>query len=183
MYRSALACPCEFIPAKPSTSPGIRNLPVQSMTRAPLGMGTAKSEPTSVIRPSRTMTTAFSMSFAERPQSVTSTTVPPASTSGIEGDGLGANGDGACAQAKATAQIATTGPEKMRREARIRKSGLVWIVAHGLRCTPVTLCRQAYPRSCGGSARRICAGPCWHGRSSPRSRQNNRLPRWWRPAQ
>ena len=70
------------MPAKPSTRPGMMNLPVQSMMRAPLGTGRLARVPTSVMRPFCTITTASCRSFAERPQSVTSTTVPPTSTSG-----------------------------------------------------------------------------------------------------
>ena len=35
MYKFAFACPWLFMPAKPSTSPGIKYFPVQSITRAP----------------------------------------------------------------------------------------------------------------------------------------------------
>src|ERR1039458_8895291 len=52
------------MPAKPSMRPGIRNLPVQSMTRAPFGMETAMREPTSVMRPSRTMMMASGRALA-----------------------------------------------------------------------------------------------------------------------
>ncbi len=61
------------------------NFPVQSMTRAPLGMGSDARGPTSVILPFCTITMASGRSAAEWPQSVTSMTVPPASTSGMGG--------------------------------------------------------------------------------------------------
>ena len=57
-------------------------LPVQSMTRAPLGICKVDAGPTSVIRSPWMITTALARSLAERPQLVTSTTVPPVNTSG-----------------------------------------------------------------------------------------------------
>ena len=118
MKRLASAWPCEFMPAKPSTRPGIRNLPEQSMTREFFGIEIAAREPTSVIRPSRTTTTASSMSFAERPQLVTSTTVPPASTSGGGDWGL----DGACGQAETTARTDPIAHSERRRKHFIGKT-------------------------------------------------------------
>src|ERR1700757_2240372 len=84
------------MPAKPSMSPGTMNLLVQSITRAPLGIGMVARGPTSVMRPFSTITMESGWSFAERPQSVTSMIVPPASTRGTGGTG----GVGACDQAR-----------------------------------------------------------------------------------
>ena len=109
------------MPAKPSIRPGIRNLPVQSITRALLGMETAMREPTSVMRPSRTMTMASGKSFAEWPQSVTSTTVPPASASGTEGADLGANGRALGPGRMEQPEAIPTAPRKRRREESHKK--------------------------------------------------------------
>src|SRR5580698_1943667 len=105
--------------------PGIRYLPVQSRVRAFFGIGTSAREPTATILPSLMTTMASVRSFAERPQLVTSTTVPPARTRGT--------GAGGTWETWATAQMPVrseiTRQAGKRREARIEDC-LLRIVAH-----------------------------------------------------
>jgi hypothetical protein len=95
--------------------------PVQSIICAPLGIGIAELEPTSVIRPSRTMTTAFGKSRAEWPQSPTSMTVPPVKASGVEPRTLGGTDGWPCDKAIVLAKAAPAIPTKALRKGRIRK--------------------------------------------------------------
>ena len=103
---------------------------MQSMTRAPLGMETAMREPTSVMRPSRTMTTASAQVFRRAAPVAHVHDRAAHQHQRDRGRELGHKRRWRLRPGKRSGQNRDQrGPSKRRRESRIRKSGLVWIVA------------------------------------------------------